>query len=316
MDFIVKLPPSKEPLTGVVYDSILVIVDRLTKFAYFVLYIEALTAEQLADTILRIVVAQHGMPEEFLTDRDKLFTSTFWQSLMNLMGVYHKMSTSYHPQTDGQTERINQIVEQYLRCYIDYGQTNWVKLLPMAQFAYNSSFQETIKMTPFEANYSYCPAAYHEPKTGARHAHFTEVDAQLIKNTLRQLTLDVQFFAERNAHYYNTRRFEGPQLKRGDKVYLSRRNIKTTRPSDKLDYKKIGPFEVLEQISNINFRLKLPKHMRINPVFHILLLEPAPANTPTIAPELDLDQEIIEYKVEDIIEQSTGPDGQPQYRVR
>ena len=96
MDFIVKLLPSKELLTGVIYNSILVIVDRLTKFVYFVLYLEASTAEQLVDTILRIVVVQYGMLEEFLTDRDKLFTSTFWQLLMNLMGVYYKMLTSYY----------------------------------------------------------------------------------------------------------------------------------------------------------------------------------------------------------------------------
>lgn len=107
MDFIVKLPISKDPLTGAKYDSILVIVDRLTKFAYFVPYIEALIAEQLANIVLRVLVANHEMLEEFLTDRDKLFTSMFWKSLVALLGTHHKTSTSYHPQTDGQTKRIN-----------------------------------------------------------------------------------------------------------------------------------------------------------------------------------------------------------------
>jgi len=315
MDFITKLPKSKESLTGVVYDSILVIIDRLSKYALFVPYLEASNAEQLADTVIRVLVAQFGMPNEWITDRDKLFTSTFWKSLMAKLGTHHKLSTSFHPQTDGQTERVNQIVEQYIRCFTDYGQTNWVRLLPMAQFAYNSAAHEVTKLAPFKAILGYIPEAYHEPILGQKDAHFAEVDAQLMKHTIKQMSLDIQFFAERNAHYYNTHRLEGPRLKEGDKVYLSRRNIKTTRPSDKLDYKRIGPFEIEAKIGEVNYRLKLPKHMRIHPVFHVALLEPAPHNAPTIAPQLSEENEIIEYEVEDIIDQSMR-DSQTVFRVR
>jgi hypothetical protein len=316
MDFIVKLPKSKDPLTKVEYDSILVIVDRLTKYSYFVPYLEASDAEQLANTILRVLVSEHGMPEEFITDRDKLFTSTFWKSLMTLVGTHHKLSTSFHPQTDGQTERINQIIEQYLRSYIDYQQTNWVAMLPMAQFSYNSSPSETTKVSPFEANYGYCPAAYHEPRTGQKNALYAQVNVDLLKWLHTQLSLDIQFYAERSAHYYNKGRLEGPRLKEGDKVYLSRRNIKTTRPSAKLDYKKIGPFEILEVIGVVNYKLKLPANMNINPVFHISLLELAPKNAPVIAPDLSEDNEIIEYEVEEILDQAADETGQPLYRVR
>ncbi len=186
----------------------------------------------------------------------------------------------------------------------------------MAQFAYNSAVTETTKVSPFEANYGFCPVAYREPRSTERNAHYAKVDADQIKRLHQQLSLDIQFYAERSAYYYNQRRLEGPRLKGGDKVYLSRRNIKTTRPSDKLDYKKIGPFEVLEQIGKVNYRLKLPKKMRINPVFHISLLEPAPLNAPTITPDLSEENEIVEYEVLDIIEQATGEDGQPLYRVR
>ncbi|KAH8193607.1 hypothetical protein TruAng_012226 [Truncatella angustata] len=107
MDFIVKLPLSKEPMTGIEYDSILVITERLTKYAYFIPYKEASNAEELAYAILRVVISQHGLPDEFISDRDKLFTSKFWKSLMTQLGVKHKLSTAYHPQTDGQTERAN-----------------------------------------------------------------------------------------------------------------------------------------------------------------------------------------------------------------
>jgi hypothetical protein len=302
------LPKSKDLLTGVVYNSILNIINRLSKYRIFVPYLELSNTEQLADTVIRVLVSHFGMPEQWITDRDKLFTSTFWKSLMGKLGVHHKMSTSFHPQTDGQTERVNQIVEQYIRCFTDYGQTNWVKLLPMAQFAYNSASHEVTKTAPFKAVLGYIPQAYHEPILGQKNAHYAQVDSELIKHTMRQMSLDIQFFAERNAHYYNSHRLEGPRLKEGDKVYLS-------RPSDKLDYKKIGPFKIEEKIGEVNYRLKLPQHMRINPVFHVALLEPAPHNAPVIAPDLSDENEIIEYEVEDIIDQSMQ-NGQTLYRVR
>ncbi|TDZ13344.1 Transposon Tf2-9 polyprotein [Colletotrichum orbiculare MAFF 240422] len=139
LDFIVKLPKSQEPLTGVHYDSVLVIVERLTKYAYFIPYKESSTAEDLAYVFLRTIVSQHGLPQEIVSDRDKLFTSKFWKSLISQLGAKHRLSTAFHPQTDGQTERINQILEIYLRCYVNYQQDNWVTLLPTAQFAYNSA---------------------------------------------------------------------------------------------------------------------------------------------------------------------------------
>ncbi|KAL2010903.1 hypothetical protein VTN00DRAFT_3621 [Thermoascus crustaceus] len=164
LDFITDLPVSKEPLTGIIYDSILVIVDRLTKYAYFLPYKKSSNAEELAYTFLQIIFGNHGMPEEFVSDKDKLFTSGFWQTLTRQLGSKHKLSTTAHPQTDGQTEWMNQILEQYLRCYINYQQDNWVELLPMAQFAYNSAKNKTTQESLFYANYGFEPSAYQEPK--------------------------------------------------------------------------------------------------------------------------------------------------------
>ena len=120
LDFIVKLPPSKEPMTGFVSDSIMVITDRLTKYRHFVLYTEASNAIDLAYTFLKVIIAAYGLPNEIISDRDKLFTSKFWQSLMAQLGTNHKLSTAFHPQTDGQTERLNQTLEQYLRSYVNH----------------------------------------------------------------------------------------------------------------------------------------------------------------------------------------------------
>src|SRR6202021_2337122 len=124
MDFIVKLLISKEPMTGVEYDSILVIIKRLTRYGMFIPYIEASTAEDLAYVVSKYVIATYRMPKEWITDRDKLFTSKFWQLLMALLGAKHKLSTSYHLQTDSITKRINQTLEIYLQSYIDYKQDN------------------------------------------------------------------------------------------------------------------------------------------------------------------------------------------------
>ncbi|KAK6216140.1 reverse transcriptase domain protein, partial [Colletotrichum tabaci] len=168
LDFIVKLPKSREPLTKVYYDSVLVIVDRLTKYAYFIPYLEASTAEDLAYTFLKYIISNHGLPKEIVSDRDKLFTSKFWKSLISQLGADHKLSTSFHPQTDGQTERINQILEQYLRCYVNYDQDNWVALLPTAQFAYNSAVGESTLHSPFYLNYGFEPTAHGEPREGPR----------------------------------------------------------------------------------------------------------------------------------------------------
>ncbi|KAI7909302.1 hypothetical protein M9X92_011710 [Pyricularia oryzae] len=159
MDFIVKLPPLEKLLTRTKYDSILVIVDKLTKYAYFLLYKESSNAEKIAYIFLRVIVSNYGLPENIITDRDKLFTSRFWKSLMEQLGTNHKLLTAFHPQTDGQTERANQILEQYLRCYVNHKQDDWVRLLPTAQFAYNSSENESTKTTPFYTNYGFNPTA-------------------------------------------------------------------------------------------------------------------------------------------------------------
>ncbi|RAL65789.1 hypothetical protein DID88_005454 [Monilinia fructigena] len=279
-DFVVKLPLSKDPTTGIEYDAILNVVDRLTKFAYMIPFKETWDAEQLAYVFLRGIVSIHGVPDEIISDRDKLFTSKFWTTLLALMGIKRKLSTSFHPQTDGQTERTNQTMEAYLRCYVNYRQDNWVELLPMAQFAYNTSETETTKITPARANFGFNPQAYKIPIPQEVNAESAIVQVEQLKDLQEQLALDLRFISSRTAAYYNTKRSMEPTLKEGDKVYLLRRNIETKRPSNKLDHRKLGPFKIDKVIGTVNYRLKLPDTMNIHPVFHISLLEPAPPGAP------------------------------------
>jgi hypothetical protein len=303
LDFIVKLPLSKEPMTKVKYDSILVITDRLTKYGHFVPYMEASDATELAYTFLKIVICNHGLPEEIISDRDKLFTSKFWTSLMAQLGANHKLSTAYHPQTDGQTERLNQTLEQYLRSYVNHQQDNWVSLLPMAQFAYNSAITETTKVSPFFANHGYDPQAYREPRKDDARAERATLEVTKLKAFQEQLATDIQFLNERSAAYANKNRSMEPPLKRGDKVYLLRKHIKTKRPSDKLDFKKLGPFKVLEEIGTVNFRIQLPKGSKLHPIFHISLLEPARGNAPVaLDSELQPEHDADVYDVETILD--------------
>jgi transposase InsO family protein len=133
MDFIEGLPPSEE------YDSILVIVCHLTKAALFIECTSTNNAPQLAAIYLKHVFSKHGAPHDIVSDHGKLFISKFWSSLCKLLGIKSNLSTAYHLQTNGQTEHVNQILEQYLCLYINYQQDDWVSLLPLAEFAYNNT---------------------------------------------------------------------------------------------------------------------------------------------------------------------------------
>jgi transposase InsO family protein len=314
LDFVTKLPLSKDPMTKVQYDSVLVITDRLTKYAYFVNYLESSNAEDLAYTFLRIVFANHGMPAEIISDRDKLFTSKFWKSLMDQLGTKHKLSTAYHPQTDGQTERINQVLEQYLRCYVNYRQNNWVVLLPLAQFAYNSSPAST-GISPFYANYGYEPVAFRQSLNIEVLAQKSSTDVSLLTNLHKELTRDIEFIATRSSMYYDSKRLGGPNLKEGDPVYLLRKNIKTKRPSSKLDYTKLGPYPIQKVLGKVTYRLKLPDNMRIHPVFHISLLEPAPKNARQTKTQLSDENQDDVYEVEKILDQQ-DIDGKTYYLIK
>ncbi|KAF4556639.1 Transposon Tf2-5 polyprotein-like protein 2 [Elsinoe fawcettii] len=300
MDFIGPLPLSEEPLTGAKYDSILVLVDRFTKYCYFVPHKTTSTAEDMAFAFLRTIVSRHGVPQTLITDRDKLFTSQFWQSFVDLLGVEHKLSTSFHPQTDGQTERANQVLEQYLRCYLNYEQDSWATLLPLAELAVNNR-KSANGVSPFYANYGIHPDLHHDTlgtKPISEDANILVTDIKKLHDQLHQ---DMIFISERMAKFANRKRIAGPILREGEKVYLLSKNIKTKRPSKKLDHTKLGPFRILEKKNENIYKLDLPKHMRIHPVFHISLLEKAPQNAVPGPIELDEETQEPRYEIERVL---------------
>ena len=129
LNFIVKLFKSKKRVTEITYDFILIIIDRLIKYKYFLSYKKVTFAEDLTYTFLRTIVANHELSDEIILNRDKLFTLKFWKFLMNQLEIHHKLSTAYHSQIDEQMKRMNQTLKQYLRCYINYKQNDWIQLL-------------------------------------------------------------------------------------------------------------------------------------------------------------------------------------------
>ncbi|CAD6970757.1 unnamed protein product, partial [Tilletia controversa] len=161
MDLIEGLPPSNG------FDTILVIVERLTKMSLFIPTHSTLTAPELSKLYLHHVFSKHSLPSNIVSDRGSEFTSSFWRSLCQLLNIEQSLSTAYHPQTDGQTERVNQNLEQYLRLYTSYQQDDWADLLPLAEFTYNNTEHSTTSVSPFFANKGFNPSFDITPTTAA-----------------------------------------------------------------------------------------------------------------------------------------------------
>ncbi len=155
LNFIVKLLKSKERVTRTTYDFILMITNKLIKYKYFLSYKKATFAKDLMYTFLRMIVANHELSDEIISNRDKLFTSKFWKLLMNQLEIHHKLSTAYHSQTNEQMKRMNQTLKQYFRCYINYRQNDWIQLLSIAQLTFNNATTKVISMSSFFAKYEF-----------------------------------------------------------------------------------------------------------------------------------------------------------------
>src|SRR5438045_2439650 len=183
IDMIVGLPLSTDG-DSKVYDAILVTIDHFIKMAKYFLIRETINAHELADLFYRQIVYSFGTPLSIISDCSSIFTSQFWSSRCFYMKARRKLSTAFHPQTDGQTERQNQTLEQYLRCYINYRQDDWVDWLPQAEFTYNNTVHALTGVSPFFALYGYNPDftwdvedAIPEGEAPAAHEHAVTIKA-------------------------------------------------------------------------------------------------------------------------------------------
>lgn len=302
MDFIVKLPRSRG------FDSIWVVCDRLTRGAHFIPIEESTNSSELARFYLSNVFKLHGFPESIVSDRGPTFVSSFFSSLMKLVGSKMTPSTAYHPKTDGLTERTNQTLESYLRAYCSYQQDDWVDYLPLAEFAFNNAINSSTQVSPFYANLGYHPNfdfALSEPSSNPAASEL----AERLNIIHEELKAELAHANDAMSKYYNAKHLPAPQFAVGDRVLLLRRNIKTTRPSDKLDYRKLGPYEILERRGNSGYLLKLPAALsRLHPVFDITLLEPYHDPTsiegrlPSSVPTVRIESQDSPREIETILE--------------
>ena len=313
MDFIVKLPKSKT------YDSILVIVCRFTKMAHFIACNETITSDQLAKLFFDNVIKYHGLPSTIISDRGPVFRSQFWSNLLKFIKIKANLSTAFHPESDGQTERVNQTLEQYLRAFVNYKQDNWSELLSFAEFAYNNAPSSTTGMSPFFANFGYHPKQDYlinendlkeieNLPTLKNHFENLEVVNEIIKKALNEASLQMKRYSDVN-------RMPSP-FKEGDMVWLLNKNISTKRPNKKLDHRRFGPFLVTRNYNNTSYQLKLPETMRIHPVFHASLLERVNKHTrSSFVPTPVIINSFQEFAVEEILDVRTRRK-QTQYLIR
>ena len=264
-DHIVPLPLSNG------YDAILVVVDRFTKLSHFIPANSTDTASDLARQFINHVYRLHGLPDSIISDRGATFSSRWWRSVCSILQIDTRLSTAFHPRTDGQTERTNQSVEHFLRCFVDYQQTNWSEWLPLAEFSYNSSPHSSVASSPFFVSQGFEPRSVADSASGPVTDNTTATDhASSLKAAHDAAHLSLAQAAERMATDGPIRTFSP-----GDMVLLDATNISTTRPAKKFDDRYIGPFEVLQQTGPVNYRLRLDsRRNRRNPVFHVDLLHP------------------------------------------
>ena len=211
MDFITALPKSKGRT------QIWVIVDRFTKMAHFITLPTNTEAALLVEVFLREIWRLHGLPRSIVSDRDTKFTSYHWNEVTKRLGIRLRMSTTFHPQTDGQSERLNQTIEAYLQIFCNFEQNDWAEVLPMAEFTYNNSVTSATGMSPFYANFGYHPRTNWPIEIEGRNPA-SQLYVHWMETVHTQLKENLEETRKRMGKYYDRRRSEVPTWKIGERV--------------------------------------------------------------------------------------------------
>lgn len=303
IDWITGLPASRRRSTGEKFNSILTVVCRSTKAVCFIPTRTDTTTGDFARLFFEHIECRYGTPTSVVSDRDSRITSAFWAEICQHEIIQRRLSTAFHPQTDGQSEALNRIVEDYLRAYCADEPVAWVNLLPLAQFAYNNSINAATKTTPNNLLYGMDCSIRMQIADNTPRGRIPEATARIEKlHELRQsLRERLAQGNERMTKYYNQKHIP-KQFKKGQLVKLSTRNLKVKYP--KLAPRWIGPFRILERIGGQAYRIALPdKYSRLHDVFPVQLLEDyhlREGDEGKFLPMPDLVEEQEEWEVQEI----------------
>lgn len=311
MDFIVQLPKTRGG-----NDAIVVFVDTFSKMVHFAPTKTTASAPDTARIFFDHIFRLHGLPKSIVSDRDAKFTSKFWQSLFQTLGTKLAMSTAFHPQSDGQTERANRTLEDMLRAFTSYRQDDWDTQLTAAEFACNNAPNQSTGMSPFHLNYGQDPwnpytSLFQIPDQTPSVTDFLKSISNGIQTAKDALTL-AKANQERNANRHR----RDVEYHVGDQVLLNSNHInlasQALRPSKKLQHRFIGPYQITAKVSPVAYKLELPSDLRIHPVFHVSLLrhyqDPTKIEHRTIGtppPPAITIEDHQEYEVERILDQRT-----------
>ncbi|XP_025760795.1 uncharacterized protein LOC109200937 isoform X1 [Oreochromis niloticus] len=295
LDFVTGLPRSSGK------SVILTIIDRFSKAAHFVPLAKLPSASDTAQALIENVFRLHGIPLDIVSDRGPQFTSQVWRTFCSILGAKVSLSSGFHPQSNGQTERLNQELEAALRCVASHNPTSWATYLPWVEYAHNSLTSSATGLSPFEASLGYQPPLFPENELdlavpSAQH-HLRR--CQRVWLRVRQALLRTKDQYTRHA---NRRRTSAPTYQPGQMVWLAAKNVPLRVSSRKLAPRFIGPYEVDAVVNPAAVRLKLPASWCIHPTFHVSQVKPVRRSPLCPPPEPPPPARLI--------------DGHPAYAVR
>ena len=263
IDLITELPLSQG------FDAILVIIDCLSKRIHTIPMTTKVNSSGIARLFLHHVWHHHSLPEEVISDQGSTFISKFSKELSTLLGIKTTPSTAHHPQTDGQTECINQEIETFLQIFINHCQDDWAEWIPIAEFAYNNHVHSSTLHTPFQLNSGQHPCMGTKPLCSSM-VEAADEFAKCMTAMQTEVKAALHHAVDEMSKYHNQHCQHAPTYNEGNRVWLNAANYSTNRPTKKLDHKWLGPFTIVKVISCATIKLKLSlKERGIHPVISI-----------------------------------------------
>ncbi|KAL0165899.1 hypothetical protein M9458_037743, partial [Cirrhinus mrigala] len=314
IDFATDLPKSDG------FTTILVVIDHFSKACKLIPLPGLPTAMNTAQLLFSQIFRHFGIPEDIVSDRGTQFTSRVWREFFRLLGVSISLSSGYHPETNGQTERKIQEICRYLRSYCHNHQESWNQYLPWAEYAQNSLRQETTGLTPFQCVLGYQPPLFpwNDEPSSVPAVDYWFRESERVWNSAHT---HLQRAVRRHKRWADTRRSPTPEYQPGELVWLSTRDINLRLPCRKLSPKFIGPFPIIRRLNDVTYELQLPPHYRIAPTFHVSLLKrhfnptfPPSADHPEPPPQPEIETTETIYRVQEILD-SRRWNGRLQYLI-